>query len=84
MDVGIVMGSLSDFKIMEKASRILEEFGPLPIIKFDMRVVSAHRTPHLLEPYVREMEARGAKVIIAGAGGAVSQNNIFKLIFSKK
>lgn len=66
VDVGIVMGSTSDWDVMQNAARILKEFG----VPFEARVVSAHRTPDLLFEYSQSAEARGLKVIIAGAGGA--------------
>lgn len=64
--VGIIMGSSSDWKTMRAAAEILEKLG----IPFEKRVVSAHRTPKLLFQYTLSAEARGLKVIIAGAGGA--------------
>ncbi|MGI8603372.1 MAG: 5-(carboxyamino)imidazole ribonucleotide mutase [Verrucomicrobiales bacterium] len=65
-EIGIIMGSLSDWSTLEHAARTLEEFG----IAFEKRVVSAHRTPDLLYKYARSAEKRGIKCIIAGAGGA--------------
>src|SRR5471030_3204127 len=64
--VGIIMGSSSDLETMGSASTILEELG----IPYEMRVVSAHRTPDLLFTYASSAAQRGLKVIIAGAGGA--------------
>jgi 5-(carboxyamino)imidazole ribonucleotide mutase len=64
--VGIIMGSQSDWPTLEKATRILEEFG----VGWEAKVVSAHRTPDLLYDYAHTAEARGLKCIIAGAGGA--------------
>ncbi|MGZ3694757.1 MAG: 5-(carboxyamino)imidazole ribonucleotide mutase [Bdellovibrionota bacterium] len=64
--VGIAMGSDSDWPILKAAADLLQEFG----VKFEKRVVSAHRTPDDLADYGREAQARGLKVIIAGAGGA--------------
>lgn len=64
--VGIIMGSRSDRETMQEAARVLEELG----IPFEMRVVSAHRTPDLMFRYAEEAEGRGLEVIIAGAGGA--------------
>ena len=64
--VGIIMGSKSDFNIMNDAADILKEFG----VEFEMTVVSAHRTPDRMFSYAKEAAARGLKVIIAGAGGA--------------
>ncbi|MGE3683676.1 MAG: 5-(carboxyamino)imidazole ribonucleotide mutase [Bdellovibrionales bacterium] len=64
--VGIIMGSQSDGRIMKDAAEVLTEFK----IPFEMKVVSAHRTPELMHEYGRDAESRGLKVIIAGAGGA--------------
>ncbi|MGP6189160.1 MAG: 5-(carboxyamino)imidazole ribonucleotide mutase [Vulcanimicrobiaceae bacterium] len=64
--VGIIMGSVSDRETMQAAATTLQELG----ISYEMRVVSAHRTPDLLFDYASTAEARGIKVIIAGAGGA--------------
>lgn len=64
--VGIIMGSTSDWPTMGEAAAVLEEFG----VPFESRVVSAHRTPDLLCEYAKSAEARGIKIIIAGAGGA--------------
>ena len=64
--VGVVMGSRSDYAVMKAAVEILEEFG----VPFEAKVVSAHRTPHLLYEYAESAVARGLRVIIAGAGGA--------------
>jgi 5-(carboxyamino)imidazole ribonucleotide mutase len=64
--VGLVMGSTSDWAVMEHAARQLEAFG----VPFEARVVSAHRTPDLLFEYAEQAEERGLACIIAGAGGA--------------
>ena len=64
--VGIIMGSLSDRKIMQEAADALEELG----IPFEMEIVSAHRTPERMVNYGSSARKRGLKVIIAGAGGA--------------
>ena len=64
--VGIVMGSKSDYEVMSPAAKMLEEFG----VPYEVRVVSAHRTPDWLFKYAEEAEGRGLRVIIAGAGGA--------------
>ena len=66
VDVGIIMGSQSDWPTMKEASRILDEFG----VSHEARIVSAHRTPDRLWAYGREAAGRGLKVIVAGAGGA--------------
>jgi 5-(carboxyamino)imidazole ribonucleotide mutase len=64
--VGIVMGSDSDWPMMEPAALALEEFG----IGFEAHVVSAHRTPRRMLDYAETAAGRGLRVIIAGAGGA--------------
>lgn len=64
--VGIIMGSRSDWPVMEHAAQMLEKLG----VPFEARIVSAHRTPQRLYEYAHSAEARGLKVIIAGAGGA--------------
>lgn len=64
--VGVVMGSSSDWEVMQHAVAQLKAFG----IPFEARVVSAHRTPDLLYEYAAAAESRGLKAIIAGAGGA--------------
>ncbi len=64
--VGVVMGSASDWDIMQHATRILQEFH----IAFEARVVSAHRMPHDMATYGAEARGRGLEAIIAGAGGA--------------
>jgi 5-(carboxyamino)imidazole ribonucleotide mutase len=62
--VGIVMGSKSDMPVMEKAAGELEERG----IRFEMRVMSAHREPETVADYAKNARMRGLRVIIAGAG----------------
>ena len=64
--VGIIMGSRSDWETMAPAAELLERLG----VPFEVKVVSAHRTPDLLFAYAGEAESRGLEVIIAGAGGA--------------
>jgi len=64
--VGIVMGSNSDWPVMQKAVEQLEAFG----IPYEAKVVSAHRTPDLLTDYATTAEEKGLHCIIAGAGGA--------------
>nr|WP_308013266.1 5-(carboxyamino)imidazole ribonucleotide mutase [Rhodococcus yananensis] len=64
--VGLIMGSDSDWPTMEAAAEALAEFG----IRFEVGVVSAHRTPQRMLDYARTAADRGIKVIIAGAGGA--------------
>lgn len=64
--VGIIMGSRSDWGTLAPAAEMLERLG----VPFEVKVVSAHRTPDLLFEYAGQAEARGLEVIIAGAGGA--------------
>lgn len=64
--VGVVMGSNSDWDVMQHAVKQLDAFG----IPYEAKVVSAHRTPDLLFEYAETAEARGLACIIAGAGGA--------------
>ncbi|MCF8278411.1 MAG: 5-(carboxyamino)imidazole ribonucleotide mutase [Flavobacteriales bacterium] len=64
--VGIIMGSSSDLKVMKDAADVLKELS----IEFEMTVVSAHRTPDRMYDYAKGAADRGLKVIIAGAGGA--------------
>ena len=64
--VGIVMGSKSDWPTMEEAAKVLDAFG----IAYEVKVVSAHRTPDKMMTYAATAKERGLKVIIAGAGGA--------------
>ncbi|MCU0829368.1 MAG: 5-(carboxyamino)imidazole ribonucleotide mutase [Tabrizicola sp.] len=64
--VGIIMGSQSDWPTMRAAAEILDELG----IPYESKIVSAHRTPDRLWDYGKTAVARGLKVIIAGAGGA--------------
>jgi 5-(carboxyamino)imidazole ribonucleotide mutase len=64
--VGIIMGSSSDLKVMKDAADVLKELG----IEFEMTVVSAHRTPERMFDYAKSAADRGLNVIIAGAGGA--------------
>ncbi|MGW4714645.1 5-(carboxyamino)imidazole ribonucleotide mutase [Nocardia sp. NPDC004260] len=64
--VGLIMGSDSDWPTMEAAAEALAEFG----VRFEVGVVSAHRTPQRMLDYARSAAGRGLKVIIAGAGGA--------------
>lgn len=66
VQVGIIMGSQSDWPTMKEAALILDELG----IAHETRIVSAHRTPDRLWTYGKEAAGRGLRVIIAGAGGA--------------
>lgn len=64
--VGIIMGSLSDRKVMQEAADILTTLG----VAWEMDIVSAHRTPEKMVDYAKSARERGLKVIVAGAGGA--------------
>ncbi|XXQ67777.1 5-(carboxyamino)imidazole ribonucleotide mutase [Neisseriaceae bacterium B1] len=66
IQVGIVMGSNSDWPVMQQAAQILEQFG----VAYEAKVVSAHRTPDLMFDYAKSAKERGLHAIIAGAGGA--------------
>jgi len=68
MKVSIIMGSDSDLNIMKKAIEILNEFN----IKNEVAIISAHRTPELLDKYVNNLKTRGVQVVISGAGGAAA------------
>ena len=63
-EVSIIMGSVSDLKVMEKAAKVLDEFA----IPFEVNALSAHRTPEEVEKFARKAHENGIKVIIAGAG----------------
>lgn len=65
-EVGIIMGSDSDYLVMEKAIEVLKEFN----ISYEAKIVSAHRTPNRMKEYAETAIERGIKVIIAGAGGS--------------
>ncbi len=64
--VGVIMGSKSDWEIMKNCCDTIKSFG----VNFDVRVISAHRTPKRLEKFIKESEKKGTKIIIAAAGGA--------------
>ena len=64
--IGIIMGSNSDWAVMEHAARALEQFG----VAYEAKGVSAHRTPDLMFEYAKLAQQRGLQAIIAGAGGA--------------
>jgi 5-(carboxyamino)imidazole ribonucleotide mutase len=66
IQVGIIMGSDSDLPVMKEAAKVLDEFG----IGYEIKVLSAHRTPELTAEFASGAYKRGIKVIIAGAGGA--------------
>lgn len=64
--IGIIMGSNSDWHIMQHAAHLLEQFG----VAYETKIVSAHRTPDLMFDYAKSAQQRGLQAIIAGAGGA--------------
>ncbi|WP_300357448.1 5-(carboxyamino)imidazole ribonucleotide mutase [Fusobacterium sp.] len=64
--VGVIMGSRSDLPTMENAIEMLKRFG----VDYEVKIVSAHRTPELMFEYAKSAKEKGIKVIIAGAGGA--------------
>lgn len=64
--VGIIMGSDSDLSVMQAAADVLKEFE----VEYELRIISAHRTPQEMYDYGQSAKDRGIKVIIAGAGGA--------------
>lgn len=66
VQVGIIMGSDSDLPVMSEAAKVLDEFG----VKYELTVISAHRTPDRMYEYAKSARKRGLKLIIAGAGGA--------------
>ena len=66
MKVAVIMGSISDFKTMEEACNVLEEFS----IPYSCEVISAHRTPEKMFEFAKNARSNGFSVIIAGAGGA--------------
>lgn len=66
--VGIVMGSDSDFEVLQEAIKVLDQLR----IPHEVMVASAHRTPELTRKYAQQAEARGLRVLIAGAGGAAA------------
>jgi len=68
--VGVVMGSQSDWDVMQHAAQVLKDFG----VPFEHKVVSAHRTPDAMFEYAETARARGLKCVIAGAGGATIGN----------
>lgn len=66
VQVGIIMGSKSDLGVMQQAADVLDELH----VKYELTIVSAHRTPDRMFEYARTAKEKGLKVIIAGAGGA--------------
>ena len=75
--VGIVMGSDSDMPVMAKAAEVLDQFG----ISYEMTIISAHREPDVFFQYAKGAEAKGFKVIIAGAGMAAHLPGMCAAIF---
>lgn len=75
--VGIVMGSDSDMPVMAKAADVLKQLG----ISYEMRIISAHREPEVFFEYAKTAEAKGFKVIIAGAGMAAHLPGMCAAIF---
>jgi 5-(carboxyamino)imidazole ribonucleotide mutase len=76
-EVGIVMGSDSDMPVMAKAAEILDKLG----VSFEMTIISAHREPDVFFEYAKSAEAKGFKVIIAGAGMAAHLPGMCAAIF---
>ena len=68
VQVAIMMGSQSDLPTMQEAADILKEFG----VSYEMRVLSAHRTPQETAAYAEALKGRGVKIVIAGAGGSAA------------
>ena len=66
--VSIIMGSKSDLDTMQHAAEVLKELN----IPYEMKIISAHRTPNLMLEYAEKANQKGIKVIIAGAGGAAA------------
>lgn len=64
--VGVIMGSQSDWDTLKEAAQILDDFG----VSYEAKIVSAHRTPDRMAEYARTAQGRGLRLIIAGAGGA--------------
>ena len=68
IQVAIMMGSKSDLPVMEEAAKILKDFG----VTYEMRVLSAHRTPKETTQYAEGLKSQGTKVVICGAGGSAA------------
>ena len=75
--VGIVMGSDSDMPVMAKAAEILDKLG----VEYEMTIISAHREPDIFFDWAKSAEAKGFKVIIAGAGKAAHLPGMCAAIF---
>ncbi len=65
-DVSVIMGSKSDLRIMEEVKEVLEDYD----VSYEIKIVSAHRTPEFMFEYAKNASKNGVKIIIAGAGGA--------------
>jgi phosphoribosylaminoimidazole carboxylase PurE protein len=72
IQVAIMMGSKSDLPVMEKSAKILKDFG----ITYEMKVLSAHRTPKETAEYAEKLRARGARVVICGAGASAALSGV--------
>jgi phosphoribosylaminoimidazole carboxylase PurE protein len=68
ISVAILMGSKNDLVVVDECSKILKDFG----VAHEMRVLSAHRTPHEVAEYVEKLPSRGAQVVIGAAGGSAA------------
>lgn len=68
IQVAIMMGSSSDMPTMEETAKILEDFG----VSYEMKVLSAHRTPQETEQYAKSLKGRGVQAVICGAGGSAA------------
>lgn len=64
--IGIIMGSDSDLSVMSQAAQTLEDFN----VSYEIKIISAHRTPEIMADYAKTAASRGIKIIIAGAGGS--------------
>ena len=76
--VGIVMGSASDWDVMQRATSTLADFG----VAYEARVLSAHRTPEETAEWAKTAEQRGLRVLIAAAGGAAHLAGVVAAVFS--
>ena len=80
IDVAIIMGSKSDWDIMSHSANILTQFN----ISHESKVISAHRTPELLDEYCSEAQQKGVKIFITGAGLGLIQDAIIDQHFIKR
>lgn len=81
--IGVIMGSVSDLKVMRHTGRALRALGLKYGIDYEDRVVSAHRTPEHMAEYAQEAEARGLEVIVAGAGGSSHLQGMTESLLAK-